>query len=65
MNYTIGFMDKYGEYSDMREFTDVKITPDTKIDTVAAVDDETYMYVDENSIKNLGRIKKPRKKQVC
>lgn len=48
MNYTIGFMDKYGEYSDMREFTDVKITPDTKIDTVAAVDDETYMYVDEN-----------------
>jgi len=48
MDYTIGFMDKNGEYSDMRDFFDVEITPDTVIDTVATVSDNTLMYVDED-----------------
>jgi len=48
MNYTIGFMDEDGEYTDMRRFTKVNITKKTKIDTVASVSDKTYMYVDED-----------------
>ncbi|MBE7041765.1 MAG: VWA domain-containing protein [Ruminococcaceae bacterium] len=48
MNYSIGFMNDDGEYSDMREFNNIKITPKTEIDTVAAVSDATYMYVDED-----------------
>lgn len=48
MNYTIGFMDEDGEYTDMRKFSGIKITKKTEIDTVAGVSDKTYMYVDED-----------------
>ncbi len=48
MNYSIGFMDENGEYSDMREFRRIKITRRTEINTVAAPDKETYLYVDED-----------------
>ena len=48
MNYSIGFMDDDGEYSDFRKFNNVKITSKTKIDTVATVTDKTVMNVDEN-----------------
>lgn len=48
MKYTIGFMDENGEYSDIRTFSNVKITKATKIDTLAAAGDKTYMYVDED-----------------
>ncbi len=48
MDYTIGFVDEEGEYTDMRRFHNVNITEQTKIDTVAGVADETYMYVDED-----------------
>lgn len=48
MDYTIGFVDEEGEYSDLREFEDIKITKSTVIDTVAEVSDETVLRVDED-----------------
>lgn len=48
MNYSIGFMDENGEYSDFRKFNNVKITRKTQIDTVAKVSDKTVMNVDED-----------------
>lgn len=48
MTYTIGFMDSDGEYSDLRKFTNIKITPRTEIETVAANVDETILSVDED-----------------
>ncbi len=48
MDYTIGFMDDEGEYSDLRTFKNVRITKRTEINTVAAVSDSTYLYVDED-----------------
>lgn len=48
MNYTIGFMDENGEYSDLRKFEDVKITKRTVIDTVASVSDKSNLYIDED-----------------
>lgn len=48
MDYTIGFMDKNGDYSDFRRFEDVKITQQTVIDTVAAVSDESLLNIDED-----------------
>lgn len=48
MDYTIGFMDENGEYSDMREFNDIKINKSTEIDTVAAVSETTYLKVDDD-----------------
>lgn len=48
MNYTIGFMDDAGEYSDLREFTDIKITKRTIIDTVAGNSNKTILNVDED-----------------
>lgn len=46
MNYTIGFVDDNGEYSDMRYFDDIEIGPRTRISTVAEVADTTWMSVD-------------------
>lgn len=48
MDYTIGFMDDDGEYSDMRHINNVKITRDTVINTVATEADENIMDVDED-----------------
>lgn len=48
MNYTIGFMDDDGEYSDLRKFENVKITRRTQIDTVAAVSSESVLNIDED-----------------
>ncbi|MBQ8287961.1 MAG: VWA domain-containing protein [Clostridia bacterium] len=48
MDYTIGFMDENGEYSDLREFRNIKITKRTEITTVAAPSEATYLYVDED-----------------
>lgn len=48
MDYTIGFMDENGDYSDFRRFKNVKITKQTVIDTVAAVSDESVLNIDEN-----------------
>lgn len=48
MDYTIGFVDEEGEYSDLREFEDIKITKSTVIDTVAEVSDETVLRIDED-----------------
>ena len=48
MNYTIGFMDENGAYSDLRKFSKVKITKRTVIDTVAEVSDTTVLNVDED-----------------
>lgn len=48
MNYTIGFMDENGEYSDFRKFTNIKIRKSTVIDTVAAKSKSTVLKVDED-----------------
>ena len=48
MDYTIGFMDDEGNYSDLRKFEDVKITKRTIIDTVAATSKESTLNIDEN-----------------
>ena len=48
MNYTIGLMDKNGEYSDMRKFYNVKITDKTIINTVASESRNTVLEVDED-----------------
>lgn len=48
MNYTIGFMDEDGEYSDLRKFKNIKITKKTEIDTVAANESTTVLNVDED-----------------
>lgn len=46
MTYTIGFMDEEGEYNDIREFSDIKITKRTIIDTVAANSKTIFLNVD-------------------
>lgn len=48
MDYTIGFMDENGEYSDLREFKNVKITKRTEIDTVAGNTSSTMLKVDSD-----------------
>lgn len=48
MDYTIGFMDEKGEYSDLREFKNVKITKRTEIDTVASNTSSTMLKVDSD-----------------
>lgn len=48
MNYTIGFMDESGEYSDMRKFSNLEISPKTQIDTVASNTSSTTLNVDSD-----------------
>lgn len=48
MNYTIGFMDDDGNYSDLRRFEDIRITQSTRIDTVASNSDSTALNIDED-----------------
>lgn len=48
MNYTIGFMDENGDYSDLRKFENIKITRRTSIDTVAANSDYSTLNIDED-----------------
>lgn len=48
MNYTIGFMDDNGEYSDLRRFEKVKITSKTNIDTVASVGGNSILNIDQD-----------------
>ena len=48
MNYTIGFMDETGEYSDLRKFTNIRISKRTQIDTVATNSSSTILNVDED-----------------
>lgn len=46
MNYTIGFMNDNGEYSDVREFKSIPVTRDTEILTEAADTSTTTLNVD-------------------
>lgn len=48
MNYTIGFMDENGDYSDLRKFENIKITRRTKIDTVATHSDDSTLNIDQD-----------------
>lgn len=48
MNYTIGFMDDNGDYSDLRKFENIKITRKTRIDTVASDSGSSTLNIDEN-----------------
>lgn len=49
MDYTIGFMDESGEYSDFRTFENINITRTTVVDTVADSESATVLKVDEDS----------------
>lgn len=46
MDYTIGFMDDDGQYSDLRYFEDIRITRNTMIEATAAVSDQSVLKVD-------------------
>lgn len=48
MDYTIGFMDENGDYTDFRRFENVKITRRTIIDTVASVSKTSVLNIDED-----------------
>lgn len=48
MTYTIGFMNDEGEYSDLRKFSNIKISKKTEIDTVASNAATTTLHVDED-----------------
>jgi len=48
MNYTIGFMDDSGEYSDQRTFKDIEINEKTQINTVAENSPDTILNVDSD-----------------
>lgn len=48
MDYTIGYMDDSGQYSDMRNFRNIEITRRTVIDTSTKYSDETILNVDED-----------------
>lgn len=48
MNYSIGFMDENGEYSDLRKFKNIKITRKTRIDTEASNSDSSILNIDED-----------------
>ena len=48
MNYTIGFMDENGEYSDLRKLKNIKITRKTRIDTGASNSDSSILNIDED-----------------
>lgn len=48
MDYTIGFMDDNGEYTDLRIFPQIPITKQTVIDTVASVSKDTVLNVDSD-----------------
>lgn len=48
MDYTIGYMDDNGEYSDMRNFRNINITRSTVIDTSTKYSDKTILNVDED-----------------
>lgn len=48
MDYTIGFMNENGEYGDFRQFKNIPIERRTIIDTVAAVQEETILQIDED-----------------
>ena len=48
MDYTIGFMDDNGEYTDQRRFENIRISRSTVIDTVASYEDTTELNIDED-----------------
>lgn len=48
MDYTIGFMDENGDYSDFRQFENIDITSTTIIDTVATVSEESVLKIDKD-----------------
>ncbi len=49
MDYTIGFMDESGEYSDFRTFENINITRTTVVETIADSESATVLKVDEDS----------------
>lgn len=48
MNYTIGFMDDDGKYSDLREFKSIEVNKHTEIQTQAKISDATMLEVDDD-----------------
>lgn len=56
MDYSIGFVDERGRYSDFRTFSDVAVTASTRIDTAAEVADSTTMRIDDNGDGQVDRV---------
>lgn len=53
MDYTVRYMDENGKYSDKREFSNIKITSSTVVETVASsMRDSTTLSVDEDGDGN-------------
>lgn len=48
MDYSIGFVDEAGDYTDFRTFEAIDVGPSTKIATTAAVSDRTRLTVDSD-----------------
>lgn len=48
MNYTIGFMDDNGDYSDLRKFENIRITRKTRIDTKASSSGASILNIDND-----------------
>lgn len=48
MNYSIGFMDDEGRYSDFRTFSNIKVTDEMRASTTAGASDTTTMRIDED-----------------
>ncbi len=48
MDYTIGFMDENGTYSDFRKFKNISINRKTKIDTIATETEYSELKIDED-----------------
>jgi len=46
MDYTIGFVDDKGNYSDMRTFKDIKVVDGTRVETGAGFADQVTMTID-------------------
>ena len=48
MDYSIGFMDDEGRYSDFRTFSNIEVTDEMRASTTAGASDATIMRIDED-----------------
>ena len=56
MDYSIGFVDDEGRYSDVRTFSSIAISNTTKISTVAEASDQTTLSVDDDGDGSVDRV---------
>ena len=49
MDYSIGFLDENGEYTDFRRFENIKVTQNLRVHTIAEMSDQTNLVIDLNN----------------